>query len=97
LSGTGVMTYGLYIDAFVTVRSSRAISTDILHFPARVLVIQTVARSCSWAATRTRFCASARATCGSRFSRLRLQTHGPGGPRGRNGGQSTPWSRGRVD
>ena len=27
-----------------------AICTDILHFPARVLVIQT-ARSCSWAAT----------------------------------------------
>ena len=36
-----------------------------------------------------------RATCGPRFSRLRLQTHGPAGPRGRKGGQHSLVTRPR--
>ena len=63
-------TIGLRVLLTVTLR--RAISADILHFPARVLVRQAATswntqRLCS----RAGFCPSTRATCDSPFSGLR--------------------------
>ena len=64
-----------------------AISTDILHFPARVLVVQ-AARGCQRATTVIPDTVLRIYSCDVRlrFSRLRLQTHGPAG---------APWSERR--
>jgi hypothetical protein len=58
----------------------RAISTDILDFPARVLVTDATGAAIGAAnMIPDRFCASTRATWGPQF----LQTHGPSGRGGR--------------
>jgi hypothetical protein len=73
---------------------TRAISPDILHFPARVLVRQVAtSRNTQRLCSRAGFCRPSRATCDSPFSELRprmLQA------RGGSVGQSvnTPWLRG---
>jgi hypothetical protein len=63
---------------------TRAISTDILDFRARVLVIQGRGPANGQRLrSQTKACPSTRATCGPRFSRHRLQTRGP---------VASPWS-----
>jgi hypothetical protein len=73
-------------------------STDILHFPARVLVIRAArAVTGSDSDPGTRFCRSTRATCGPPASRLRRRTYWPVRvrSRGRNGSQHSTVTRTR--
>jgi hypothetical protein len=85
------------IAGMVSEPDSGAISTNILEFPARVLVMQP-ARGCYRAATLIPDRVLAVYACDgrSRFSRHRLRTHGrPWRPSGRNGGQHSMVTRPR--
>jgi hypothetical protein len=82
--------------ATATVKAFRAISTDILHFAARVLIDSGSNGPLTGGRLIAEGSAQRPAASGHRFSRLRLQTHRPEGTVVGTA-VSTPWSRGRVD
>jgi hypothetical protein len=86
----------LQIEAATVASAAELTPRTFCTFPREVLVIQ-AAKAAHGQPPRSqaRFCASTRATCGPRFSQLRLQTHGRAA-RVVGTAVSTLWSRGSV-